>query len=112
MPLVTAWLTGLMAVPLSIALTYSGDPAGCLMLAGLVLGLFGIVGIVQLIKKLIWPEINYSIRTYRNHLIAGALSSLCCCMFFLHKNIWLALYPLLSIGITVYLYFLCRPESD
>jgi hypothetical protein len=103
-PLVAAWLVGLMAFPFSIALAYSGDLNGYLMLAGLVLGGVGMKGVIQLIKKLIWPEINYSIRRYRNHLIAGSLSAFCCCIFFLDKNIWLALYPLLSISITAHLY--------
>lgn len=103
------WVDG---CPIQCCLAYSGDLNGYLMLASLVLGGVGMKGVIQLIKKLIWPEINYSIRRYRNHLIAGSLSAFCCCIFFLDKNIWLALYPLLSISITAHLYWLSSSDQS
>ena len=111
-PLLTLWLIGVgMALPFSVAAAYSGETIGFVMLAAVLLGSFGVWGIIQLIKKLIWPNIEYSISKYRNHLISGCIAAGLCGIAFIGTSNIAAIYMVVPIIITVHLYHVCSLHS-
>lgn len=111
-PLLTLWLIGIgMALPFSVAAVYSGELLGYIILASVILGCFGVWGIIQLIKKLIWPEVEYTIIKYRNHLICGCAASALCGVAFINTNNLVAAYMAVPIIITVHLYHYCKSHS-
>ena len=111
-PLITLWLIGIgMVLPFSVAAAYSGELIGFIILALVLFGSFGVWGIIQLLKKLIWPEIKYPISKYRNHLFSGCVASMLCGVSLIDTNNILAIYMVVPIIITVHLYHVCSSHS-
>ena len=111
-PLITLWLIGIgMVLPFSVAAAYSGELIGFIILALVLFGSFGEWGIIQLLKKLIWPEIKYPISKYRNHLFSGCVASMLCGVSLIDTNNILAIYMVVPIIITVHLYHVCSSHS-
>jgi hypothetical protein len=111
-PLIVLWVIGIgMALPFSIAAAYSGELLGFIMLSSVILGSIGIWGIIKLIAKLVWPDVGFSIRKYRNHLICGCIAAALCGVAFIGVNNLVALYMVVPIAITAHLYHVSSTKS-
>lgn len=111
-PIMVLWLVGIgMGLPFSVAAIAGGELIGYLMLLSIILGCIGIWGVVQLIKKLLWPGIGYPIRQYRNHLIIGSVAVVPAAIEFVGVNNWISLYFMVPVLVTFHLYRICGAYS-
>ncbi|PCK01950.1 MAG: hypothetical protein COA42_22670 [Alteromonadaceae bacterium] len=103
------WLLGIgMGLPFSVVAVINGEYIGFLMLSSLMLGCVGMWGIIQLLKKLIWPDINYPIQKYRIHLVMGCVSVVITAIGFLDVNNLVVFYLVVPILVTWHLYNVCK----
>ena len=111
-PILVLWLVGIgMGLPFSIAGVINGEPIGYLVLFSVLLGSVGIWGIIQLIKKLIWRQIDYPIRRYRNHLIIGCGGVVLASIGFVGVNNFVPIYMVVPILVTWHFYHVCSKNS-
>ncbi|WNZ58210.1 hypothetical protein QT397_13010 [Microbulbifer sp. MKSA007] len=111
-PILVLWLIGVgMGLPFSVAAVYNGEVMGALILGSVLLGSIGMWGLIQLLKKLIWPDINYSIKKYRFHLICGSLAVLLAAISFIGINNFVVIYMVVPILVTGHLYHVCSKHS-
>ena len=111
-PILVLWLIGVgMGLPFSVAAVYNGEVMGALILGSVLLGSIGMWGLIQLLKKLIWPNINYSIKKYRAHLICGCLAVLLAAIGFIGINNFVVIYMVVPILVTGHLYHVCSKYS-
>jgi len=108
-PIMVLWLLGIgMGLPFSVVAVINGEYIGFLMLSSLMLGCVGMWGIIQLLKKLIWPDINYPIQKYRIHLVMGCVSVVITAIGFLDVNNLVVFYLVVPILVTWHLYNVCK----
>ncbi|WP_444885291.1 hypothetical protein [Microbulbifer sp. PSTR4-B] len=108
-PVITFWLIGIgMGLPYSIASMAEGEPVGFLLFSSLLLGSVGMWGIIQLLKKLIWRDINYPIQKYRIHLLVGCISLVIASIGFIGVNYLIPIYFVVPILVTWHLYYVCK----
>jgi hypothetical protein len=108
-PVITLWLIGIgMGLPYSIASMVEGEPVGFPLFSSLLLGSVGMWGIIQLLKKLIWRDINYPIQKYRIHLLVGCISLVIASIGFIGVNYLIPFYFVVPILVTWHLYYVCK----
>ena len=111
-PVLVLWLIGVgMGLPFSVAALYNGELVGALILGSVVLGSFGVWGLIQLLKKLIWPNIDYSIKKYWVQLVCGCSAVLLAAFGFIGINNFVALYMAVPILVAGHLYYVCSKYS-
>jgi len=111
-PILTLWLIGVgMGIPFSVAAMINGELLGFQIFISIALASIGIWGVIQLIKKLIWPNIDYKISKYRNHLIVGCIGVLVAATgLWGVSNLFIA-YLVVSVVVTFHLYNVCQKYS-
>ena len=111
-PVLTLWLIGVgMGLPFSVAAMINGEILGFQIFSAVVLGSIGIWGVIQIIKKLIWPETGYKIGKYRNHLFIGCLSVAIAATGFWGVSYLFMAYLVAPILVTLHLYNVCKKYS-
>jgi len=110
-PLVLLWLVGVLALPFGFSLAYSGQAAGYVLLASVLLGFIGVWGVMQLSRKIIWPESKVSISIYRPHIIVGCLASTLGGIFFVGIFNAVATYAFVTVIVTMHLYRVSNANS-
>lgn len=111
-PIMFLWLAGIgMGLPFSIAVIASEEPMGYLILLSILLGCVGMWGVIQLIKKLLWPGIGYPIHKYRNYLISGCIAVFITGFGVPSVNNWVSLYLVAPVLVTLHLYHVCSKYS-
>ena len=111
-PILTLWLIGVgMGIPFSVAAMINGEVLGFQIFISVALGSIGIWGVIQLIKKLIWPSIDYKISKYRNHLIIGCVGVLVAATGFWGVSNVFIVYLVVPVLVTLHLYNVCQKYS-
>lgn len=111
-PIVVLWLVGVgMGLPFGMASAASGELIGLLILVAVLFGGIGMWGLIQLIKKLLWPGIGYSISKYRFHLITGAVGVVAAAIGFWGVNNFVSVYMAIPLIVTFHLYHVCSQYS-
>ena len=110
-PLIALWLVGIFGLPYGFSLAYSGEAIGYIIFGSVALGAIGVWGAMQLSRKIIWPDTDFPISKYRNHLICGCVACILASVFFLGTDNTIAVYLLISILITAHLYHVSATNS-
>lgn len=108
-PIMVLWLAGIgMGLPFSVAGMITGEPIAYLMFLSLTLGGIGMWGIIQLLKKMIWRDIDYPISKYRTHLILGCLAIVFAAVGIIRVDGLISIFLAAPILVTWHFYQICK----